>query len=1012
MCLEFVGCYMLFSGRQISKFVAAALLSGACAAHAVRMDETTHDQVIRRLVLGVETLEHDDPARPGVQLRLADLYADRARLKAMNEMDKGCTGKDGQCVAGKDDREKSIGLYYEALPASPKEKQGRIILQIAHLHALNEQSDKSVQLYKKILNAKRDVYASEVRAIANSSLGEIEFRKGEFKTALKYFEAARRENLKNRALVEYRLAWCHLNLGSNDKAIKTMVNLLRDPELLSTQSTNGKTVDPSFVQDASRDLAKFLAHAEVGPRQISLLRDLSPDKYRKDNLYTLGRETDRLGNKRASLVVWAAYVDEGDVHPNEKLEVQIRVTKIFYDMNKLDLAANAYEKSAALWKQYGCKNNEELCTELKSRMKAMVAAWNKAQKKKPTTGLFRVYVAYNSVFTDDAEMLQWGAVVGRDLGRHREAATLFHRSSEQALVTLKKKPDDKDARQLLEGSLLGEIEMAESSKDLMAKEKAYSFYLNVNPNGPEAVRVRYQRAQVFYAMNRQQDAFSEFHYLATMPGKEHRDLKVKSADLALDSLVALKDDKSLEVRSLEYARIFPERKKEFVKISRNATMNIVAANLKNEKKNDRADYAAALVALDKVSLEGADDAEKIKFYKNKLNVAQKAMDLTAVSAAAAKLLAIKSLSKEDEEWTMAQKVWVAELQLDFAQAYKLSKQMNLSHLSSSYRHLRLALLAELAGLPSRKHNEDYIRSTSNLRSANLVRITLIKESANPWKELDKHLRALKQTPELLAGVALDTYARRRDEARARRLLTTTRIAQFPAGATLARNLWIGEFNKFDRKIAAHRIYGYSEASMQKTLKERLNLIGQADVQAQQAFRNHDWTQQVLTLSVLARENRRMYRDINSLPVPRRLNAQQRAEYQSLIKSQSDPYLARAEKLEAELDTMWNDSNSVQNLQAAYMTATPELQKMYRTEIGPLAKNAPSRAANRLQNLLNTPYRRPSQKDILFARRELREDPFDISKAQSLRQLESQAGRPAMVVFLDERINQIKKGQTL
>jgi hypothetical protein len=132
----------------------------------------------------------------------------------------------------------------------------------------------------------------------------------------------------------------------------------------------------------------------------------------------------------------------------------------------------------------------------------------------------------------------------------------------------------------------------------------------------------------------------------------------------------------------------------------------------------------------------------------------------------------------------------------------------------------------------------------------------------------------------------------------------------------------------------------------------------------------------------------------------------------LLKQQSQPYLARAEKIENELSDIWSNSNSVQNLQTAYITATPDLQKLYRDEIQPLALNAPSGAKNRLLNLLNTPYKRPSQKDILLARRELQANPFDISKAEQLRALEAQNGKPSMVVYLDERIGQMKKGRNL
>lgn len=987
--------------------ILAVLITTMPSAFAVRMDEATHDQVIKRLEMGIDAMDKSEPERNGVLRRLADLYADRARLKAINEMDAG----NGTGKASKEDRARAIALYNEALPGAGKENQGRIVIQLAHLYTLNDQSSKATQLYTQVLNGSKSLYSSDVKAIANSSMGDIYFRKGDFNTALKYFERARKENLKNRAIVEYRMAWCQLNLGQTQKATQTLINLLKNPELLATQSEDGQSVDVTFVQDISNDLAKFIARSDVRANDIQLLKDLSPDNVRKTNLYTLGTETDRLGKKAASLLAWAAYVDEGDVKPDEKLEVQTRVAQILYDLNKLDLAADAYEKATGLWTQHNCKQTD-LCEELKSRLRKIATAWNKAQKKKPTAGLFRVYSAYTNTFPDDTEMAHWAAVVGSDLKRYREAAALFHRAATLALVKLQKDPKNKSMQNIFEGSLLGEIEMAEASKDLKAREQAYNYYLSVNSAGARAFEVRYQRAQLFSQTNRHQEAFSEYHYLASMPGKENREMKIKSADLALDSLVALKDDRSLQVRPLEYARIFPERRAEYTKISRKATLTIVAANLKNEKSNSRSDYKTNLAALEQVNMDGADDSEKITFFKNKILIAQKALEFTAVTKAANQLLAVKSLKANDEEWAMAQKVWAAELQLDFAQAYKISKQMQMPHLSKADRELRLALLADLAGLNSRGHHENYLRLAKDNRAANLVRITLIKNSARPWSELNKQMRFLKQTPDLLAGVSLEVFARDRDLNKAQQLLRTTTIARYAAGQTIARQFDLRDFQAFDRKIRAHKMFGFSDAALQKTLKERLNLLTQSEKLAQSAFKRKDWTLEVLSVGLLARENRRLYNDILNLPIPRRLNKEQREQYVQMIQAQSKPYLDKAEKLEAQLEEVWGQSASMQNLQAAYMNASSDMQRLYRDEISALSQNAPSRAQNRLRELLNTPYRRPSQKDILLARRALQADPLDISKAETLRQLESQGGSQAMASYLDERIAELKKGKTL
>ena len=73
-------------------------------------------------------------------------------------------------------------------------------------------------------------------------------------------------------------------------------------------------------------------------------------------------------------------------------------------------------------------------------------------------------------------------------------------------------------------------------------------------------------------------------------------------------------------------------------------------------------------------------------------------------------------------------------------------------------------------------------------------------------------------------------------------------------------------------------------------------MNQSDRRAQAAIAQRDWTLQVLTLGQLARENRRLYKDILALPVPHRLNAQEKQKYMAMLKAQSLPYQKRAEQI--------------------------------------------------------------------------------------------------------------------
>lgn len=975
------------------------------SAQALKMDESTHDEVIRRLEMGVDSMDKAAPERSGILLRLAGLYSDRARLKAINEMDTDCS----KCTGARDDRKRAIALFEEALPRTDKTKQGDIVLLIAHLHTLNEQTSKSKQLYEKILNGRRGTYSSEVRALAHANLGEIEFRKGRFRQALKHYQNAEKEKLKTRALVTYRMAWCHFNLGRTESAIGSLADLLSNPQKLATQTTDGKNVDPAFVRDASADLARFTARGKITSSRIQHVVNLSPDETRRDNLKTLATEADRLGRKREALQVWGVYADQGENSKTERIEILARVAKIHYDLGQADQAVTAYEKALETWRQSGCQG--DTCDELKTSLRKFVTSWNRALKIKPTAQVLRAYNAFLITFTDDLEMTHWAAVVAHDVGQHKKAHELFAKAAKVAHEGLKKNPNDKKIKSIFEGSLLGAVEMAEASNDNTAKEAAYDQYLNLNPEGEKAFEIRYQRARLYAQTGRHERAHSEFHALAMQPGIKNRHIKIQAADLSLDSLVAMKDDQALKTRSMEYAEAFPQRREEYSKISRKATLNLVAANTNGKNLTESA-YKKNLSLLADTPLAGASKEEKIELYKNKIIVAQKAMDVNATESACIELMAIRGLKDDDREWAMAQQVWAAELQLDFAKAYHLSKKMKLKHLSKADRELRLGMLADLADFDSRKHNLEFIKLTNNLRAANNVRVTLIRKSPRPWRELNTHLSKLRRNPDLLASIALESFARDRQFSQARKIIAIRDVTSTADGQALRRQIELGHYRDFDQKIARHRVSGANDALLQKTLKARLKLVAEAERKLQGYIRMRDWTLQTLALATLARENQRLYADIKDLPVPRRLKGLDRERYRALLAQQSRPYAEKAQALGNELNRRWQKSDSLDALQTAYMNSSTDMRNILKVEISALKNTAPGSTQSRLDRVLRTPSQHPSQKEILTAKRALKEDPFDVRKAEHLRQLAARSGAMPMVAYLDERIHQLKKGATL
>lgn len=974
-------------GRQgkwgAMRLLAVLILFITTSSFATKMDEDTHSLVIDKLERALDASSPNAPERLGVVLRLADLYSDRARLKMMSEVQKNCDN----CEGSKADRSRALEYYQQAFPKVKRTDQGKLLVQMAHLHNLSQEPDKAQSIYKDVIKKGNKVFSSEVVGAAEFNLGEIEFRKGAFKPALNHFDKAAKQKIPNRGFNEYRRAWCYFNLGQVQKGTDGLIRVLKNPEW---------SADNSFKEDVSHDLAIFFAHGTVTNTEIAQLRALSPARTKRANLFQLGTETDRLGKKSESLLVWAAYARDGESSGPEQIEIQIRVAQSEYDLGHFSLALGGYEKALNLWKANSC-NEADRCDEIRKRMRGFVTTWNKALKVKPTLELLRAYQAYINVFPDDAEMIQWAALVAREVKQYKDAVSLFRRS---ALLS----KNDKSKAKILEGSLLGEIEMAEKSDDLKLREDAYTFYLETNPQGNKAFEIRFSRANVWYKQEKYTQAYSEFHFVATTPGSENRELKVKAADLALDTLVLLKDDKSLEIRSNEYARLFPERKKEYAEISRKAALNQVASNLEN-KNAGTADFQANLLKLKTVNLTGASHDEKVKYWKNRLLVATQARNLPEVTAAADGLLSVAE-KESDRNYALSQKEWAAELSLDFKTAYHLSLQIK-SKERPADRDLRLALLADLAGLSPKSHYEDYLRHEPNLRSRNLTRVTLVKRSVRPWIQLRKHLFELKKNPDLLASLGLEIFGRERNVTEAQRLVQTSNISQYPDGRMLARHVSLGHFQEFKSKMARHRLVSSSDSLLQRSLRERLQLLAEADKRLNREIRNHDFTMEVLHLNLLATENRRLGQDLNRLPIPTGLNRNQRRQYEQLIQGQAHSYLETSAQIERRLQEKFN-TKTFDEIERSYSQANYDVRSVLRSELRILAQNAPERDKNRLLSLANQKPDRPSRQDLEQARAEVKRDPFNAEKLSHLRELEADAGDSTMAAYLDARLVELKR----
>lgn len=945
-------------------------------ANATNMDLTTYDQVIERLEVNLKHIT-DSETKKNAYIRLADLYADKARLVQMQEVEKSCDN----CLKSKDHREKAIGFYQAAFKGADKAQLPRILLQIAHLYTLNAELDKAERVFKNIINDRKRRSAKLVGE-AYAGLGEIQFAKGQFSKAKSNFNKALKKPISKKPYVTHRLAWCYFNEGRAKTAQRLVVNALNAKSNLSND----------LKKDLARDLATFTARVGITASSINQLLKLSPAEDQKPNLFYLGKEADRLGNRNGALLVWDRYADMGGVSKDESLEIKLRTAQNLWDQGATTPSLKKYREFYASFGNPSCGKGD-ICSELKDRSRHYVRTWIKKEKTNPTKnlqGALKTYIDHNP---GDLELIQWTGHVSRYIQDYKSATQFYSQAADVAA-------DKKDSKQL-RASLLAEVETAEDTENLKIREKAYKHYLKLSADNRQSDEIKYQLAYITYEQKDFEKAQKDFDRLARS-SKLKKDMKIKAADLSLDSLAALKDKERLEKRALAYTAIFKSKKTEYHGIARKAGVNIALAAHKG-------DADKALKKLIAISLYGATKEEKLNFYRNKILVAETAQDLNSIDSAARGILSIKGISNSETEYANSKRLMVAEAKLNFKIAHNIANKMTLSGLSAENRALKRALLAELAGKSSKKYYEKYIKLTSSRRKANVIRAKFVLESRRPWKTIKQYKWKLFKTPDIYADLLVDIYAGERNASELASHLKMKKIRNTSSGQVLQSFLDLKDFDDQRKSIVKMRLDRRNDSRLGKSLNQRINKLKNLDRLAQKSVKRSRFPVQIRYYDLLSREYKRLYTEIMSLPVPRGLKKDQVSEYKKLIKKQAEPFLQASENAKNSEDKLWSKSKDYEAMLTSAEDVRGGRATLLRSELNSLNDMASTWQKAKIKRALSrieVPSRSEANKALAAAKK----NPFDVKTLEKLKELESRRGRRSMVAFLEVRILENNKGK--
>jgi tetratricopeptide (TPR) repeat protein len=970
--------------------IQAGLILGLATAAYADFDAESRNLLIEKLDKVQMQLAPNDPSKVAVTLRLADLYAERARVNSMTELEKGCQ----VCNAGDADRKKALRYYLEVMDHAPEATRGKVTIQVGHLYEVTGGEEKAIQFYNKVLASNQ---SPALQAEANLSLGEIYFkRRDHAKAHHHYQEVMKVPSASSRGLAAYRMAWCDFNQGRISDAVSQIQEILKTPALLSRNGAQGAAVDPQFQEEVSRDFVTFLSKERFSMPLVLSLFELSPEKVRIQNVQTLALENERIGKKSEALQVWK-FIYPSMNRPEDRLSAQISMGQLEFDAGHRAEALANYEKALQVWREYKTCGTDS-CEELRKRARQFVVSWNQLEKKNVSAELLSAYQFYISTFPADVDMKVYAAQAAEEAKNY----TMAWEQNNQAIETLSAPTSDSakvDAAKL-ETLLLKQIEIAELAKNEDMQAKAGDLYQQKSIKKTKSFEVQYQKARHLYEKADYANAVEKLRALA-LAKEGSVEIRKQAADLSLDGLVLLKDEARLSVWAQEYASVFKSSSQEFSKI---VQKSILTKSAGLSTQNQEAAYAE----LSKFNPASADAEDKQKFYKNKLILAEKLKKWPEAIAAADDLLAQANLSAEDREFAWGRKAYISELLLDFQTALAATEKIQKS-LALDDKALKLAIFAELSGSKSEPYYQSYLKTAKDEEQKKLVAAELIRKSKQPVKELEAYRSLLEKNPALYAQLSCEVYAKTENPSILKTVQKDEKLRATEPGKLISRVAFLKSFADFKKKIVSMQLDSKNDRKLAASIKVRAAALEQLETLTKQAIQSGDWTSQLVSLDLLAKESERFYSELLSAPVPAGLQGEEEQQYLSLLSAQAAPFQTKAAAAKVKVDEFWKNTGWSKSLEQAWNDMA--LRPLLAVEVAALKEIAPSDQQASLANLKITPpaqVEHPAVQVVQAARKKVYQNPFDAQALEELLSLEKKTENVAMVQYLQTRLTNLNK----
>ncbi|MCB0393644.1 MAG: hypothetical protein KDD25_03760, partial [Bdellovibrionales bacterium] len=696
---------------------------------------------------------------------------------------------------------------------------------------------------------------------------------------------------------------------------------------------------------------------------------------------------------------------------NLRAESLVYLTQLYISDQRFSDALRAYNE-IAISSNGSITCESDSCKELRSRITKNLVSWYKSESKTPSLEIFESFAKMLPILNDDSLK-----TIAAEVALNRKEYDRFFAWNQEAInsLSIRQKEGKASPQELanLETLLLKSIEVAEKSQNAGRLKVAQEAYLSSSPTQSKRAEVHYQMVRGDYDQKNYKSA-SEGFYAIAKDEKVSMELRNKSADLALDSLVLLENHQALENWSAEFAQVFPARRNEFIAIKNKSvlTQSAKLATDTGEKSKDSGRAIAAI--LDRFDVSSASPKELAVYYKNKTILAFKSGDVREQGRAAKALLDVPGISNEDREFALTQIIWTSELNLDFQQALATYEKWKPVNVRKSEDWLKMGLLAELGNKNANQYYEKYLATDASQEDK--VRVCeRISSGASTWKGVNPVCsKLIIEAPSALMNLAIRLYESGGTSSFSNNASVIKKVKEQKAAQWLFRGEFWSVFDKTNKAIQSHQI-SQNQARAGQDLKRRIRLLGDLEKVANQAIGTTDWVFQVVALTSFSNENLRLYNEIVAMPVPEGLTDEERVNYTQLIEQQVAPYMQAHLSIQDKLKTLWDFKDGLVALQNAYEKSSGMLRGELKDELGRVSSIAPQERVDGISTTLASKPQKQSIEvtiqDVENAKSAVRESPLDKSRVLTLLELERKRGNSTMVEYLETRTARDIKGET-